>query len=119
MIKPIKNDNQYQDALSRIYALMQQDLVPGSIESDELEVLSILVKEYEEQHYPVPPPNPLEAIRFRLEQMNMSETELSKLLGNRSRKSEILSGKRKLSLSMIRKLSESLHIPAEILIQAY
>lgn len=119
MIKPIKNDAQYEKALSRIYLLMQRDIKPGSAESDEVEVLSILVKDYEQEHYPVPPPNPLEAIKFRLEQMNMSETELSKLLGYRSRKSEILSGKRKLSLPMIRKLSETLHIPAKILIQAY
>ena len=68
---------------------------------------------------PVPKPNPIEAIKFRLEQMGISEAELSEILGNRSRKSEILSGKRKLNLSMIRKLSERLHIPAEVLIQAY
>ena len=84
-----------------------------------MEILSILIKEYENEHYPVPKPNPLEAIKFRLDQMNMSEVELSEILGYRSRKSEILSGKRKLNLSMIRKLTEKLHIPAEVLIQAY
>ncbi|HVU84901.1 MAG TPA: hypothetical protein VHC50_08665 [Puia sp.] len=78
-----------------------------------------MIKEYENEHYPVPKPNPLEAIKFRLDQMNMSEVELSEILGYRSRKSEILSGKRKLNLSMIRKLTEKLHIPAEVLIQAY
>jgi HTH-type transcriptional regulator/antitoxin HigA len=98
---------------------MQTDIIEGSANSDELEVLSILVKEYELVHYPVAYPNPLEAIRFRMEQMNLSESELSNILGNRSRKSEILSGKRKLSLSMIRKLTEMLNIPAEVLIQAY
>lgn len=76
-------------------------------------------KEYENEHYSVSQPNPLEAIKFRLEQMNMSETELSEILGARSRKSEILSGKRKLSLAMIRKLKEKLNIPAEVLIQSY
>jgi len=91
----------------------------NSAESDELEVLSILVKQYEQEHYPIPKPNPLEAIKFRLEQMGLSEVQLSEILGHRSRKSEILSGKRKLNLSMIRKLSERLHIPAEVLIQAY
>jgi HTH-type transcriptional regulator/antitoxin HigA len=84
-----------------------------------LEILSILIREYENERYPVPKPNPLEAIKFRLDQMNMSEVELSEILGYRSRKSEILSGKRKLNLSMIRKLTEKLHIPAEVLIQAY
>jgi len=119
MLKPIKNNAQYEDALARVYELMQKDLKPESKDSDELEVLSILVKEYELDHYPVPKPSPLEAIKFRLEQVGMSEAELSEILGARSRKSEILSGKRKLSLAMIRKLNEVLHIPAEVLIQAY
>lgn len=105
--------------LERVYELMQKDIQPDSADSDELEILSILIKEYENENYPVPKPNPLEAIKFRLEQMNMSESELSKILGARSRKSEILSGKRKLSLSMIKKLNEKLKIPAEILIQEY
>jgi len=119
MLKPIKNDQQYEDALARAYALMQKDLKPDSRDSDELEVLSILIKDYENEHFPVPKPNPIEAIRFRLDQMNLSEAQLSEILGYRSRKSEILSGKRKLSLSMIRKLNEVLRIPAEVLIQAY
>src|SRR5438445_9229119 len=119
MLKPIKNKTQYEDALIRVYDLMQKDIKPESKDSDELEVLSILIKEYELEHYPVPKPTPLEAIKFRLEQMGMSEAELSHILGYRSRKSEILSGKRKLNLTMIRKLNKVLHIPAEVLIQAY
>jgi HTH-type transcriptional regulator / antitoxin HigA len=119
MIKSIKNSHQYEFALSRIYTLMQKELKVNSPESDELEILSVLVKEYEHTHFPMPKPKPLEAIKFRLEQKGMSESELSEILGNRSRKSEILSGKRKLSLSMIRKLNEVLNIPAEVLIQAY
>lgn len=119
MLKPIKNNQQYENALNRAYTLMQKNIQPDSKESDELEILSILVKEYENEHYPVPKPNPIEAIKFRLEQMNMSEAELSEILGYRSRKSEVLSGKRKLNLAMIRKLTEKLHIPAEVLIQTY
>jgi len=119
MLKPIKNKRQYDDALARVYELMQKNLKPKSKESDELEVLSILIKEYELEHYPIPKPSPLEAIKFRIEQMGLSESELSNILGARSRKSEILSGKRKLSLVMIRKLNEVLNIPAEVLIQAY
>jgi HTH-type transcriptional regulator / antitoxin HigA len=119
MIKPVKNNHQYEAALGRIYTLMQKELKVNSTESDELEILSVLVKEYEHTHFPMPKPNPLEAIKFRLEQKEMSESELSEILGNRSRKSEILSGKRKLSLAMIRKLNEVLDIPAEVLIQAY
>ncbi len=98
---------------------MQKDIKESSKESDELEILVILVKDYENEHFPIPRPNPIEAIRFRLEQMEMSETELSEILGYRSRKSEILSGKRKLNLKMIRKLNDVLHIPAEVLIQPY
>jgi len=119
MLKPIKTEQQYESALVKVYALMQKNIKPDSKESDELEILSILIKDYESEYYPVPQPNPLDAIKFRLEQMNMSETELSEILGARSRKSEILSGKRKLSLEMIRKLKERLNISADVLIQAY
>ncbi|MFS2187763.1 type II toxin-antitoxin system HigA family antitoxin [Mucilaginibacter sp. Mucisp84] len=119
MLKPIKSEEQYEAALAHIYELMQQDIKEGSPMSDELEVMSILVKEYELEHYPIPSPNPIDAIKFRLDQMGLSEKELGELLGYRSRKSEILSGKRKLSLAMIRKLNEVLHIPAKVLIQAY
>jgi HTH-type transcriptional regulator / antitoxin HigA len=119
MLKPIKNEEQYNKALTRVYELMQTDIEEGSVASDELEVLSILIKEYELVHYPIPSPNPLDAIKFRLDQLGLSEKELGDILGYRSRKSEILSGKRKLSLAMIRKLNEILHIPAEVLIQAY
>lgn len=119
MLKPIKSEEQYEAALAHIYKLMQQDIKEGSPMSDELEVMSILVNEYELEHYPIPSPNPIDAIKFRLDQMGLSEKELGELLGYRSRKSEILSGKRKLSLAMIQKLNEVLHIPAKVLIQAY
>jgi len=119
MLKPIKTEQQYDDALARVYELMQMEIKENSSIADELEVLSILVKEFELQHYPIPSPNPLEAIKFRLDQMGLSEKQLGDILGYRSRKSEILSGKRKLSLAMIRKLNEILHIPADVLIQAY
>jgi HTH-type transcriptional regulator/antitoxin HigA len=119
MLKPIRTAGQYDEALARVYELMQFDIKADTPESDELEILSILIKEYENEHYPVPPPMPLEAIKFRLEQMGLSEKELGTILGFRSRKSEILSGKRKLSLAMIRKLNQVLHIPAETLIQTY
>lgn len=119
MLKPIKTKKDYEAVLQRIYELMQKDLKTGSALSDELEVLSILVEAYEKKHYPIPPPHPIEAIKFRLEQSGMGEKELNKILGSRSRKSEILSGKRKLSLNMIRELHEKLKIPAETLIASY
>ncbi|MBS1735001.1 MAG: transcriptional regulator [Bacteroidetes bacterium] len=119
MLKPIKTNKEYEDALQRIYTLMQKELKAGSKLSDELEVLSILVESYEKRHYPIPPPHPIEAIKFRMAQMGTDENELTNILGGRSRKSEILSGRRKLSLSMIRELHDKLHIPAETLITAY
>lgn len=119
MLKPIKTNKEYEAALQRIYELMQKDLKAGSKLSDELEVLSILVESYEKKHYPIPLPHPIEAIKFRLEQMGTDEKELTSILGGRSRKSEILSGRRKLSLSMIRELHDKLKIPAETLIAAY
>ncbi|MDQ6844920.1 MAG: DNA-binding protein, partial [Bacteroidota bacterium] len=88
-------------------------------EGDEFEILFTLVEAYEEKHYPIPPPHPLESIKFRMEQGQVDDKELTKILGGRSRKSEILSGRRKLSLNMIRELHEKLKIPAEILIAAY
>ena len=119
MLKPIKSNKQHQDYLSRAYELMQLDLKPNSAESDELEVISILIEAYEKDNYPVEAPNPIDAILFRLDQMGMSRSELSNLLGSRSRTSEILKGKRKLSIGMIRKLNQHLGISAQTLIQDY
>lgn len=119
MIKAIKTKKQHESALEKIYNMMQKNLKPGSKEMDELEVLSILVERYEEEHYPIPPPDPIEAIKFRMEHMNLSRKELAKIVGYKSRVSELLSGKRKLSLSMIRRLNKELKIPAETLIQEY
>ncbi len=119
LIKLIKTEVDYVQTLARIYELMQLDLEPGTALGDELEVLALLVKNYENQHYPIPKPHPIDAIRFRLDQMGLSEADLSTILGSRSRKSEILSGQRKLSLDMIRKLNAALKIPAEVLIAAY
>ena len=105
--------------MERAFEPMQKTLELDSEDSDELEVLSIRIKEYENAHFPIPKPHPIEAIKFRLDQLGISDSELSKILGARSRKSEIMSGKRKLSLSMIRKVNEKLKIPAEILIREY
>ncbi len=98
---------------------MQLELKVNSVDSDRLQLFSILIEQYEKENFPIEPPHPIEAILFRLDQLNMKKSELSKILGTRSRTSEILSGKRKLSLSMIRKLNTELNIPAEVLIQDY
>jgi len=119
MLKIIKNEPEYENALAKAYELIQLDLKEGSSESDELEILTLLIEHYEKEHYPISPPSPIAAIKFRLEQLGKPISDLSDILGARSRQSEILSGKRKLSLSMIRKLHQVLGIPAESLIGDY
>lgn len=119
MLKVIKSEADYQNALVRVNQLMQLDLVDNSPESDELDALILFVEDYENRHYVLDAPSPIEAILFRLEQLNMNKRELARILGTRARQSEILSGKRKLSLEMIRKLNQELGIPAQSLIAAY
>ena len=119
MLKPIKDKKQYEDYLERAYELMQKELKPNSEESDELEVISILIENYEKSEFRIDSPTPIEAILFRIDQLGMKKSELTKIIGSRSRTSEILNGKRKLSLSMIRKLNQKLQIPAEVLIRDY
>ncbi|WP_460687582.1 helix-turn-helix domain-containing protein [Niabella aquatica] len=84
-----------------------------------LETLGILIEKYEEEHFPIDMPDPIEAIKFRMEQLDYNQNDLADLIGQKSRASEILNRKRKLSLDMIRKLSATLRIPSEVLIQAY
>ncbi len=119
MLKPIRTKKAYNKALDRIYALMQKELKTGSEEYDELEVLSILVEDYEKKNFPIELPDPIEAIKFRLEQLNLKPSALVSILGSKSRASEILNRKRKLSLSMIRTLHTKLDIPASSLIRDY
>jgi HTH-type transcriptional regulator/antitoxin HigA len=119
MLKPIKTSKQHKEYLNRAYELMQKGVKPDTIESDELEVISILIEQYEKDKHPIAPPSPIEAILFRLDQMGMKKSELKNILGSRSRVSEILSGKRSLSLKMIRKLHEQLGISADTLIREY
>ena len=119
MLRPIRNGKQYEKALARAYNLMQKDLKSGSSEADELEVLSMLIEKYEEMHYPIAPSHPVEAIKFRLDQMGLKPSDLEPILGYRSRVSEILGGKRKLTIEMIRNLHTRLHIPLESLVVKY
>ena len=119
MLKPIKTKKDHNKALARAYDLMQKELKPNSKESDELEVLSILIEAYEKSKFPREAPNPIDAILFRLDQLGLPKSELSKLLGSRSRASESLKGKRKLSIGMIRILNKHLGISAQTLIQKY
>ena len=115
MIKAIKNEADYQNTLGRIEALMAG---PGGPEvDDEIEVLGILVEKYEDEHFPIEQPTPVEAIKFRMEQRGLKQIDLVPYMGSRSKVSEVLSGKRSLTLNMIRSLSHGLGIPADVLLQ--
>lgn len=116
-ISPIRNEVDYQNALKRLEEVF--DAKKGSKEGDELEILAILIDHYENLNFPIAMPDPIEAINFRMEQLGMKQKDLVELVGYKSRVSEILNKKRKLSLDMIRKLSLSLKIPTEVLIQEY
>jgi len=119
MLKPIRTKKEYNNALERIYELMQKELKVNSDEYNELELLSIIVEDYENKNFPIELPDPIEAIKFRLEQLNLSTSVLIEIIGSKSRTSEILNKKRKLSLSMIRSIHNKLNIPASSLISDY
>lgn len=114
-IKPIKSEADHERALRRVEQLW--DSPEGSKESDELDILTTLVDAYEREHYPIDLPDPVEAIKFRLEQTGKGSRDLIGIIGRRTRVYEVMSGKRPLSLNMIRNLHEKLDIPAEVLIQ--
>lgn len=113
-VKLIKTEEEYQAALARINELF--DITPEDKRFDEIELLVALVGIYEEEHYSIEAPDPIEAIKFRMEQMGMKRVDLAKYLGTRGRVSEILNRQRQLSLAMIKKLHKELGIPAESLL---
>lgn len=119
MLKPIRTKKEYKTAIARIYELMQKDIKINSEDYNELDVLSIFVENYESKSFPIEMPDPIEAIKFRLEQLNLEPSALVSILGSKSRASEILNRKRKLSISMIRTLHNKLKIPASSLIADY
>lgn len=114
-IKPLRSESDYESALVRIEELMEA--VPGTVEFDELDVLTDLVEHYESKHEPMGYPSPVAAIEFRMEQGMLSPRDLIPLIGSRSKVSEVLSGKRSLTMPMARALHEHLGIPAEVLLQ--
>lgn len=116
-IKPIKSKKDYQAALTRLEQIF--DAKPGSKDGDELEILGILIEKYEQDRYAIDYPDPIEAIKFRMEQLGYTQNDLARVVGLKSRASEILNRKRKLSLEMIRQIHQSLGIPTDVLIQSY
>ncbi|HHP7242514.1 MAG TPA: type II toxin-antitoxin system HigA family antitoxin [Cyclobacteriaceae bacterium] len=116
-IKAIKTEEDYNQALKRLEEIFHAP--SNSKDGDEAEILSILIEKYESEHYPIEAPDPIEAIKFRMEQIGMSKKDLAQVLGYKSRVSEIFTHKRKLTLKMIRNLHEKLKIPYESLLTKY
>jgi HTH-type transcriptional regulator/antitoxin HigA len=115
--KVIKTDKEYNEALKRLEVIF--DAEPETAEGDELDLLSLLIDNYENIHCPIDLPDPIEAIKFRMEQLNYKPKDLADVIGFRSRVTEILGKKRKLSLDMIRKINKQMHISTEVLVQEY
>ncbi len=113
-IQPIRNSDDHESALKRLEALMLAK--NGTEDGDELDVLATLIDAYERDHFPIDPPDPVDAIKFRMEQMGLSRKDLEPFLGSRARVSEVLNKRRRLSLAMIRSLHENLEIPLDALI---
>ena len=116
-IKPIRTKKDYEQALARLEVIF--DSKKGTDKGDELVILGMLVENYENEKFPIGFPDPVEAIKFRMEQLGYNQTDLANVVGLKSRASEILNRKRKLSLEMIRQIHDRLNIPTEVLIQAY
>ena len=116
-IKPIKTKKDYEQSMLRLENLF--DAKKGTSKGDELEILSLLIEKYEDEKFPIALPDPIEAIKFRMEQLGLTQTDLANIVGQKSRASEILNRKRKLSLDMIRQLHNKWRIPTEVLVQAY
>lgn len=114
--KLIRTDADYAAALRHIETLMENDPEPASSKGQELEVFTLLVERYEEEHFPMDLPDPVSAIKFRMEQQGLKNKDLIPFIGSPSKVSEVLSGRRGLSIAMIRKLADGLAIPADVLI---
>jgi len=116
-IKPIKSESDYREALKRLEVIF--DAAVGTQESDEADVLGLMVDEYEKKHYQIEAPDPIEAIKIRMEEMQLKQVDLVNEIGGKSRVSEILNRKRKLTVDMIRKLTKKLSLSPELLINDY
>ena len=116
-ITPIKTENDYRNALKRMELLFDAPL--NTPESDEADILGLLLDEYEKKHYPIEAPDPIEAIKIRMEEMQLKQKDLVFVIGSRSRVSDVLNRKRKLTVEMIRKINRQLNISSNILINDY
>ncbi len=117
-LKILKTEKDYDKALNRIDELMELNPKLGTPESDELEILALLVEKYEELKWNIETPDPIEAIKYRMEEMNLKQKDLIPYIGNKSKVSELLNRKISLSLTMVKNLSQALHIPVETLVKS-
>ncbi len=116
-LKPIRNKREYQVALKEIEALWNAK--DGTVESDRLEVLALLVERYEQEHFPIPDPDPIDFLHYVMESRGLARKDLEPFIGSRARVAEVLNRVRPLSLEMIRSLAEGMKIPADVLVQRY
>lgn len=116
-IKPIKTDADYKDALKKLEVIF--DAAVGTPESDEADILGLIIDEYEKKHYPIEAPDPIEAIKIRMEEMHLKQVDLIGAIGGKSRVSEVLNRKRKLTVEMIRNLHQRLNLSPKLLIHDY
>jgi len=116
-LRPIKTEADYQNALKRLELLFDASI--GTPESDEADILALMVDEYEKKHFPIDAPDPIEAIKIRMEEMHLKQVDLVDEIGGKSRVSEILNRKRKLTVEMIRNLTKRLNLSSELLISDY
>ena len=116
-IKPIKTETDYRTALKRLEKVFDAEI--GTLKSDEADILGLLIDDYENKHYPIAPPDPIEAIKIRMEDLKLKQIDLVSEIGGKSRVSEILNRKRKLTVEMIRKLTIRLNLSAGLLINDY
>jgi HTH-type transcriptional regulator / antitoxin HigA len=116
-IRLLKNEEDYQIALKRLEVIF--DAAIGTTESDEADILGLLIDEYEKKHYPIEAPDPIEAIKIRMEEMQLRQIDLAEEMGGKNRVSEVLNRKRKLTVDMIRKLTARLNLSPGLLINDY
>jgi HTH-type transcriptional regulator/antitoxin HigA len=115
-IKPIRSDEDLHSAFRRLETVFQAE--EGTIDADEMEILVTLIEAYEQKHYPITPADPVDAIKFRMEQQGLTQKDLEPFIGPSGRVSEVLNRKRRLSLAMVKRLHEGLKIPYESLLSA-
>jgi HTH-type transcriptional regulator/antitoxin HigA len=116
-LKPIKSEEDYKQALKRMETIF--DAPVDTAQGDEAEILSLLIDNYENQHYPIEAPDPIEVIKIRMEELNLKQKDLVGIIGGKSRVSEVLNKKKRLTVDMIRELERLLQIPASVLIGDY